>query len=47
MDRENLIKHYEENLAKVKKQFQGDWRFKEYIEFAESELKAVKNGREW
>jgi hypothetical protein len=47
MNREKLIKHYEENLEKVKQQFQGDWRFQHYIEFAKNELKAVKNGRKW
>ena len=44
---EKLIKFYEDRLAKVKKMYSGDFRKNEYIEFAEKELEAVKNGRQW
>lgn len=44
---EKLIKFYEDRLAKVKAMYNGDSRKNEYIEFAEKELEAVKNGRQW
>lgn len=45
----NLVELYEKNLEAVKAMW-GDptaVRGPEYIEFAEKELEAVKNGREW
>ena len=44
---EKLVKFYEDRLAKVKEMYSGDFRTKEYIEFAEKELEEVKNGRQW
>jgi hypothetical protein len=55
MSREELIKHYERNLEKVKAmhnpdKYDSDLRKDQcnsYIEFAEKELEEVKGGREW
>lgn len=54
MKKEELIAHYEKNLEKVKSAYRTDTdsnlhneRNAEYVTFAESELEAVKNGREW
>ena len=47
MTQENRIKFYEDRLEKVKAMYSGDFRKNEYIEFAEKELEAVKNGRQW
>jgi hypothetical protein len=44
---EKLIVHYEDRLAKVKAMYANDCRKAEYIEFAEKELEAVRNGRQW
>jgi len=55
MDREKLIKYYEKMLEKVKKahsynkndtELKKD-KCKEYIFFAEKQLKEVQNGRNW
>lgn len=46
MDKERLIKTYEEKLEKVKALYAGDWRKEKYIKFAERELEAVKRGGE-
>ena len=47
MTREKLIEWYEKQLAKVKKEYSGDCRKEAYIKYAEDELEAVKNGRNW
>jgi len=47
MTREELIKYYTNQLKKVKKEYEGDWRKKSYIEHAEKQLEEVKNGRKW
>lgn len=55
MTREELISYYERNLEKVKAMhnphnYNDDLskdKCNAYIEFAEKELEAVKNGREW
>ena len=44
---EKLIKLYEDRLEKVKAMYVGDSRKNEYIEYAEQQLKEVKNGRDW
>lgn len=43
----DLIKYYENNLKKVKKTYEKDWRFESYIKYAEKQLEEVKNGRKW
>lgn len=53
--KEQLIKYYERQLEKVKamhnpNNYNDDLnkdKCKSYIDFAEKELEAVKNGREW
>ena len=55
MTREELIKHYERNLEKVKSMhnpnnYTSDLRKDQcnsYIEQAEKDLEEVKNGRNW
>lgn len=50
MTREELIKVYERRLEMVIELWKDDpikERGRAYIEFAEAELEAVKNGREW
>ena len=47
MTQESRIKFYEDRLKKVKAMYKGDSRKNEYIKFAEKELEAVKNGRQW
>ena len=44
---EMLIKFYEDRLEKVKAMYAGDFRTKEYIEYAEKQLEEVRNGRTW
>lgn len=44
MTNEQLLKKYEQNLAKVKALYSGDFRKEDYIKFAEAQLAAVKNG---
>lgn len=44
---EELIEYYEKMLEKVKAAYSGDCRKGEYIKYAEDNLEAVKNGREW
>lgn len=54
LTREELIRHYEKNLEKVKIMHRTDTnsdlineKGRAYVEFAEKELEAVKSGREW
>lgn len=47
MTKEKLIEYYEKQLEKVKEFYKGDCRKVAYIEQAEKDLEAVKNGREW
>lgn len=47
MTQEKLIAYYEKQLEKVKEFYKGDCRKVAYIEQAEKDLEAVKNGREW
>lgn len=42
-----LIEKYEEKLRKVKIAYSDSWKGEKHIKFAEEELEAVKNGREW
>jgi hypothetical protein len=51
---EELIKHYEKQLEKVKSAYRADTnsnhmneRNAEYVKSAEQDLEAVKNGRGW
>lgn len=44
---QQLIAKYEEKLRKVKLAHSDSWKGEGYIKFAEQELEAVKNGREW
>lgn len=46
MNRAELIKYYEKQLEKVKKQY-SDELHKSYVKYAEKQLEEVKNGREW
>lgn len=47
MTQDELIKYYEKQLEKVKTFCSGDCRKVAYIEQAEKDLEAVKNGRKW
>lgn len=52
MNKEKLIKHYEKKLEKVRKSFCEKNTIsivdnEKYIVFAEKELEAVMNGRNW
>lgn len=47
MTQEQLINYYEKQLEKVKEFYSGDCRKEAYIEQAEKDLEAVKNGRKW
>ncbi|PGK51868.1 hypothetical protein CN918_29185 [Priestia megaterium] len=54
MTKEELIQYYEEHLEKVKAAYRTDTPSTprnesnaEYIEQAEKDLEAVKNGRQW
>lgn len=53
MTQEELIARYERNLEKVRKVYGENGTVidkgynHEYVEFAEKELEAVKNGRNW
>lgn len=53
MTQEKLITYYAERLEKVKAMWgetygsTENWRGKPYIEAAEADLEAVKNGRNW
>lgn len=47
MTQEQLVKYYEAKLEKVKGAYSNDCRKESYIKFAEKELEAVKNGRNW
>ena len=47
MTQEKLIERYEKLLEKVIEAYGNDCRKESYIEFAKSELEAVKNGRKW
>ena len=42
-DQKELIKFYEDRLEKVKQMHTG-WKGEEYVEFAEEQLREVKNG---
>jgi len=44
---EELIEYYEKMLEKVKAAYSGSFRGEGYIKYAEDNLEAVKNGREW
>lgn len=44
MTNEQLLKKYEQNLAKVKALYSGDFRKEDYIKFAEAQLAAVRRG---
>lgn len=44
MTNEQLLKKYEQNLAKVKAAYSGDFRKENYIKYAEEQLEAVKKG---
>ncbi|MER2008818.1 MAG: hypothetical protein ABS939_15310 [Psychrobacillus sp.] len=45
--KEELIKYYEKQLEKVVSSYKDSHKGEEYIGYAEEQLEAVKNGRQW